>query len=665
MNVGAATDSTGSPPDFHHIRPHVALLAFSITVVAVYFHSRALLSGLGGGIQLALAILAVLVALEPLLARFARLTRPDIIVIYCFVLVASNGYDLTARFMPAYTVPRYFSTPDNNYAKLADETIPSWFAPSDPEVIRVYYEGSEDGRTDYRPWLKPLGLWLLFFMALWGTLYCLTALLRRHWVEHEHLAFPMVTVPLYIAAAGAGRLRPRRTVWHEPLMWIGFGLSCLHFLGIMLHATNPGVPTLGTHYDLGKLFTEQPLNALRPLFLFIHNPALSGLAYFAPQDLTFSIWFFFVFYFKPIALFYRVAGMTEPSGFPFYWEQSAGAFVAIALFYAWAARGYLWKVWQAAVGGGWLPGESEERRWAEPMSYRLALAGLVCGFVAVCAWYMAAGMSWWVAGLFFFLVVIFAVIYTRGRAESGVAYLASFPFWQASRQIKSWLGSAPLLAGGKYTNLAMLGSLIFLHFGEFPQGMTYQVETLKLGEQTRLKTSQLTWLVMGAMLVGIVMYQQAFLSMSHQWGNNALAGGTTAGGYGVSIARAEWEQVSSIANGVALKPDWNRNAFTLAAFLFTLVLVAIRSRFPHSPFHPLGFVMTTSYGYAYWGPFFSVWLVKVIILRLGGARLYHRLTPVFVGLVLGQIVALGLVWQIWAAFSSDEWKTLADPLIYF
>ena len=75
------------------------------------------------------------------------------------------------------------------------------------------------------------------------------------------------------------------------------------------------------------------------------------MAYFAPQDLCFSMWFFFVGYFKPIVLFVRMAGLKEPSGFPFYWEQSAGAFVGIALFYAWASREYLRKVLRSAWDG--------------------------------------------------------------------------------------------------------------------------------------------------------------------------------------------------------------------------------------------------------------------------------------------------------------------------
>jgi len=641
------------------------LLALIIAVLGVRYQTASLLHGLGASPELPLATLFVLAALHPLLQRLLRLSRADVIVIYAFVLVATAAYDGVSRFMPAYTVPTYFAAPENNYGRLAQECIPAWVVPKDENLIRMYYEGAGDEPVSLRPWLLPLGLWVGFFLALWGTLYCLVALLRRHWVEDERLAFPMVAVPLYIAGGGTGRLRPRVSVWREPLMWVGFALATLHFLSIMLHALNPRIPTLGTHFDVGRLFTERPLDALRPLFLFIYNPLLAGLAYFAPQDLCFSMWFFFVCYFKPIHLVYRVTGLPTPSGFPFYWEQSAGAFVAIAIFYVWAGRGYLRQVWRAAVSGRGLAGEHGSHPWADPLSPRLALGGAVCGFTALCLWYCAAGMSWWVAVIFFGLLILFATIFTRGRAESGVAYTASFPFWQPSRQLKSFLGSERLMPGGSYSNLTLLGSLIFLHFGTFPEGMTFQIESLKLGEESRLKTSHMTALIFGAMLVGLLVNFHTFLTVGYEWGANTLQGGTTEGGYHVSIARAEYAEVSSVVDGQKLPPDWNRNGFTIGAFAFTLLLVALRTYFPRLPFHPLGFVMTTSYGYAYWGSFLTIWLVKAVILRLGGVRLYHRLAPVFVGLVLGQIFSLSVVWMIFTQFTPDEWKKAADPLIYF
>jgi hypothetical protein len=669
---GAASRLLGDP-ERRTVSIRALVIAVLVSAIGIRYQTASMLGGLGGALHLPFAVLFVLLALHPVLARLIKLQRADIVVIYCFVLVAASSYDGVSRFMPNYTVPQYFAAPENNYEMIADQYIPDWFIPKDRELVRMYYEGSGDGPVNMRPWLIPICLWVLFFMTLWGTLYCVVALLRRQWVEREHLAFPLVTVPLYIVGAGGGRFRPRTSVWAEPLMWVGFAVSFLHFLSIMIHGLNPSVPTLGTHFDVGALFTERPLSAIRPLFLFIYNPVLTGLAYFAPQDLCFSMWFFFLFYFKPIRLFYGVTGLRQPSGFPFYWEQSAGAFVAIALFYGWAAREYLRRIWDAAVANGPLAatsepgaaGEGEQHPWADPLTPRLALIGALCGFAGLCLWYYLAGMSWWVAVIFFGLIILFATVFTRGRAESGVASTASFPFWQASRQLKSFLGSRALMPGGSHSNLVLLGGLIFLHFGTFPEGMTYQIESLKLGEEVRVNTGHMTAIILGAMLLGLLVNFHTFLSMSYEWGANTLQGGTTQGGYHVSISRREYDEVSAVIDGNALAPDWNRNGFTIGAFVFTLLLVGLRTVFPRSPLHPLGFVMTTSYGYAYWGSFLTIWAIKAIVLRLGGARLYVRLAPIFVGLVLGQVFALALVWQVFALFTGEEWKRVADPLIYF
>jgi len=134
-------------------------------------------------------------------------------------------------------------------------------------------------------------------------------------------------------------------------------------------------------------------------------------------------------------------------------------------------------------------------------------------------------MSWWVAAVFFLLIILFATIFTRGRAESGVAALWSTPFWQADRQLRAFLGSDTLAPRGNYANLVLLGSLYFLHFGSYPQTMTYQIESLKMGEESRIDTRYITGLLMVAMLVGLVVSLHTQLSLAHEWGANSLAGG--------------------------------------------------------------------------------------------------------------------------------------------
>jgi hypothetical protein len=45
-------------------------------------------------------------------------------------------------------------------------------------------------------WLPPLMSWLVFMVGLWTVSICMMVILRRQWVEHEHLIYPITKVPL-------------------------------------------------------------------------------------------------------------------------------------------------------------------------------------------------------------------------------------------------------------------------------------------------------------------------------------------------------------------------------------------------------------------------------------------------------------------------------------
>ena len=53
---------------------------------------------------------------------------------------------------------------------------------------------------------------------------------------------------------------------------------------------------------------------------------------------------------------------------------------------------------------------------------------------------------------------------------------------------------------------------------------------------------------------------------------------------------------------------------------------------------PLDFFMTI------FGPFLLVWIVKTLILRLGGMGAYRRAIPFFLGLIIGHFFLAGLIW---------------------
>ena len=79
-------------------------------------------------------------------------------------------------------------------------------------------------------------------------------------------------------------------------MWIGFGLAAAMDTINGLHFLYPAVPGLGGKlYDLLPYFTEKPWNAIgwTPFAVF---PYAVGLAFFIPLDLSFSCWFFYIFW---------------------------------------------------------------------------------------------------------------------------------------------------------------------------------------------------------------------------------------------------------------------------------------------------------------------------------------------------------------------------------
>jgi hypothetical protein len=71
--------------------------------------------------------------------------------------------------------------------------------------------------------------------------------------------------------------------------------------------------------------------------------------------------------------------------------------------------------------------------------------------------------------------------------------------------------------------------------------------------------------------------------------------------------------------------------------------ILARSYFLWWPVHPLGFAISTFYIMNYvWFSVFVSWLLKTLILRLGGPTHYRASRPFFLGLIMGQVFVTGL-----------------------
>ncbi|GIX06827.1 MAG: hypothetical protein KatS3mg115_1230 [Candidatus Poribacteria bacterium] len=88
-------------------------------------------------------------------------------------------------------------------------------------------------------------------------------------------------------------------------------------------------------------------------------------------------------------------------------------------------------------------------------------------------------------------------------------------------------------------------------------------------------------------------------------------------------------------------PDLRGAGFMAGGLGFVFLLYSLRTRLLWFPLHPSGYVLSGGAwgGMIYfWFPVMVAWLLKTIVLRLGGLPTYRRTQPFFLGLVLGDFV---------------------------
>jgi hypothetical protein len=79
---------------------------------------------------------------------------------------------------------------------------------------------------------------------------------------------------------------------------------------------------------------------------------------------------------------------------------------------------------------------------------------------------------------------------------------------------------------------------------------------------------------------------------------------------------------------------------TGASAAIVLLLSYARNAWIGFPLHPVGYLFASSFGleWGMWNVIFVTWLVKALVVRYGGLRLYRASVPFFLGIALGDAV---------------------------
>ena len=182
-----------------------------------------------------------------------------------------------------------------------------------------------------------------------------------------------------------------------------------------------------------------------------------------------------------------------------------------------------------------------------------------------------------------------------------------------------------------------------------------------LADRYEIRSKWFAVLTMCAFVFGCLVAYYVTLRDNYRFGAVTLAGGTTAGGSNIWNARTQWGDIArAIVNPGA--PDVNRSIAIGTGAFIALAMVVVRFYWLQSPFHPLGYAISLNYGYALWSNFLLAWVIKLVVQRLGGARLYRQLMPLFLGLVVGDLLAGGISWLALLILGRDA---LAGYVVWF
>lgn len=589
------------------------------TTVSLYFH--------------VIFTLLVMLMINAVLRRCAprwALHPNEFLTLYIMLAVATSvsSHDQVEILVSMLGESTWFATPENRWAERFDRFLPDYLVMKDRSILKGFYEGESTLYTTERllAWAVPAAIWIAFIVVLVFTCLCINVIVRKQWTDRERLSYPIAQIPLAI-------VDPRADLWRSRLFWLGFalaaGINVLNGLNY-LYPSIPGIPTRGRPFNnIGRFFVTWPWNVWNGVN-FNFYPFAIGLGYLLPVDLLFASWFFFWYWQAELVVAARYGWLGRPRA-PYIIEQSFGAYMGLFIFALWIGRGNLAQVLRHTVSRRKVIDDSRE-----PLGYRWAVVGAGAGFAALVAFSWYNGMPMWIAVAFFAISFALLTAVTRMRAELGPP-AHDLHYGGPDEMMTAVMGTQAIGPGG----LAMFSMFWWLTRAYRSHPMPHQLEGFKIAERRNMSMRPLFWAMMLAGVVGAVAGFWGMLHIGYRYGMGTANVGLAAHAF----AREPWDRLNRWLE-VPQPPNRASELAIVVGLLFSLFLLLMRTRFAWWPFHPVGYAVSSSWSMGLlWGPLLIAWLIKLLVLRWGGLRLYRRGLPLFLGMIIGECMA-GAVWSL-------------------
>ncbi|MGM0491714.1 MAG: DUF6785 family protein [Armatimonadota bacterium] len=597
-----------------------------------------------GGFLVFMAIYLLFNVILRAVHRSFTLTQPELVVVFTIIVMASGiaSIDLAQKLIPMIVGPYYYASAENQYALFFLPHISDWLAPTDPRVVTALFEGWGLG-VPWRAWLIPLAAWTSFTVATYVLMLCVLTIFRKQWIDRERLLFPLVAVPFEITEP-APRRRLLNDFFRNPILWIGLFLGFAPHFFNGLNAYYPSIPE-SEIFRIGGIAVstypwDLPWSAMGTL-RFQVAPLIIGLSFLLTREVSFSLWAFYWLGRLEAVLGTAIGlrGVSTAAGgdtFPFPGHQTAGAYLALAGVSIWIAREPLKRIFYHGLTLQKHPDEDDE-----PISYRTAVWGGIVSFAFMVTFASYAGTPVFVAIPLLLIAFGYLLAMTRLTSEGGMPWMSE-PSWRAHDVIRALVPYRSMQVSN-WASIAMM--MTFTHDMRVSP-MPRIMQSLKLADDTETGNKAITWAIIIATIIAIPVSYWAMLDAAY------ANGGVAINTYRfVSLARQPGQFMERLAASPLKNPDWLSVALIGYGAAKLLGLSYMRMNYLWWPLHPVGYAMSyIVYVTREWLSILIGWACQTALMRYGGHQAFRKYRPLFLGLILGAMLAAGF-WLVVDGFT--------------
>jgi hypothetical protein len=399
---------------------------------------------------------------------------------------------------------------------------------------------------------------------------------------------------------------------------------------------------------------DSPLSSIVGLATAQKDPLAVAIAYFAPLNVLFNIWFW---YFICVVILSQVAfsmgyysGIIEASGCgriwcneylaygkPFKWQAvSSGAAFGLALLIIFHSRRYLLGTIKVALGM-LSPEEKSQLEKNEPLTYKATYSVFAASFVLLVAMYLIMGLSLASALIIQVSILLFWLAFARQVGIAGFFYMGEHKTNPLARLLLYPMAPEQLnkdfVLLAYFTNIPINSPENGFQVGGnfFSSFYAYQMANL-----TRTSNRNVFLTVLAASVVLPIAVLFGFYYTIYTLGITKISGNWAVYGCNKLLSDTEAWNLAPAAE------PWASHFFI--GVLITAVLSLLHARFVWFPFEPIGFTLAISKAVLPWGIWSSAlvaWILKTITLRVGGSKLYENIgTPLASGFIAGYMSVL-------------------------